>query len=461
MRSLNRIIGPLTLLLASPLLAAQQSPYQLPGGAADYSDPYIAAGFRALFTCSAHFLMHRELADIERVELADTRALGLPSPGIDAERGLVRAADGKGRSVIAAFRDSMGCTVLPPHWSTGDVPRLPYVQRALPRHDVDTPYPFGDGAAPTPDREQQALLDRAFDGASYGDGTLTAGVVIIRGGRIVAERYAPGFGIHQGYRTWSTAKSISASLIGIAASRGLIDLDAPAQIPEWQGPGDPRAAITPTHLLHMSSGLWSEGSNTNAAYFAGQDVISAATTTHLEAAPGSRWKYANNDTLLLLRALRASLDDDLSYLRFPYESLLHPIGMFDTWMETDHLGNFIGSSQVYTTARDIGRLALLYLNDGVWGDRRILPEGWARFVATPAPALPPAPGRQGYGAQFWLYDTIEGVPPGTYTTAGNKGQFGTVVPAHDMVVVRTGVDPLGSQWNQPQFVIDVVAAFDR
>ncbi|MCB1686244.1 MAG: serine hydrolase, partial [Pseudomonadales bacterium] len=196
-----------------------------------------------------------------------------------------------------------------------------------------------------------------------------------------------------------------------------------------------------------------------ALYFGGQDVISAATTTHLEAEPGSRWKYANNDTLLLLRTLRAALNDDLSYLRFPYDALLHPVGMFDTWMETDHRGNFIGSSQVYTTARDIGRLALLYLNDGMWGDRRILPEGWARFVATPAPALPPQSGRQGYGAQFWLFDTIEGIPPGTYTTAGNKGQFGTVVPVHDMVVVRTGVDPLGSQWNQPQFVIDVIAAF--
>lgn len=461
MRSRMRILAPLILLLSGALMAAEQNSYQLPGGAADYSDPYIAAGFRALFTCSAHFLMHRELADIERVELADTRALGLPLPEIDSERGLVHAADGQGRSVTAAFRSTMGCTVLPPHWSIGDVPRLPFVQRALPRHDANRPYPFGDGATPKPDRRQVALLDKAFDGKSYGEDTLTAGVVIIKDGRIAAERYAPGFGIHQGYRTWSTAKSISASLIGIAISRGLIDLHAPAQIPEWQGPGDPRAAITPAHLLHMSSGLWSEGSNTNALYFAGQDVISAATTTHLEAEPGSRWKYANNDTLLLLRALRAGINDDLSYLRFPYDALLHPIGMFDTWMETDYQGNFIGSSQVYTTARDIGRLALLYLNDGLWGDRRILPEGWASFIATPAPALPPQPGRQGYGAQFWLFDTIEGVPPGTYTTAGNKGQYGTVVPVHDMVVVRTGVDPLGSQWNQPQFVIDVVSAFAR
>lgn len=458
---MRAILIPVLLSALSSGGASAAVPYQLPGGAADYADPYIAAGFRALFTCSAHFLMGRSAAEIEAVELADTHALNLPPVEIDSALGLVTASDNEGHHVIAAYRDTMGCTVLPPHWGRDEVPHLPYAHRALPRHDPDLAYPFGDAADPSPDAAQQALLDRAFDGASYGADTLTAGVVIIRSGKIVAERYAPGFGIHQGYRTWSTAKSISASLVGIAAAKGQMNLDAPASIPEWQGPADPRAAITPRQLLHMSSGLWSEGSNTNALYFAGQDVISAATTTPLEAAPGSRWKYANNDTLLLLRALRHTLADDLTYLRFPYDELLHRIGMYNTWMETDHQGNFIGSSQVYTTARDIGRLALLHLNDGVWGSERILPEGWVKFVSTPAPALPPEAGRQGYGAQFWLFDTIGGVPAGTFTTAGNKGQYGTVVSAHDLVVVRTGVDPLGAGWNQPQFVIDVVAAFVR
>jgi len=447
------------LVLLPCMGAAGTESYQLPGGAADYADPYVAAGFRALFTCSAHFLMHRPLADIEQVELADTAALGLPAPRIDEVRRLVAASDGRGAEVLAAYRDTMGCTLLPPGSGPGAVARLPYVARELPRHDPKRDYPWGARVAPPRlGPGQRALIERAFDGRSYGEGTRTTAVLLIHAGRVVAERYAPGFGIHQGYRTWSTAKSISASLIGIAAARGLIDLDAPAPIPEWQGPADPRRVITPRQLLWMASGLWSEGSNTNALYFAGQDVVSAATTTPLEVAPGTRWKYANNGTLLLLRALRARLADDLDYLRFPYDALLYPIGMYDTWMETDHAGNFIGSSQVYTTARDIGRLALLYLNDGVWNGRRILPEGWAEFVATPAPAQPP-PGEWGYGAQFWLLDGVSGLPPRTFTTAGNKGQYGTVVRARDLVVVRTGVDPLGVRWNHPQFVADVLGAF--
>jgi CubicO group peptidase (beta-lactamase class C family) len=283
-------------------------------------------------------------------------------------------------------------------------------------------------------------------------------VVVIKNGKIIAERYRPGFGIHSGYRTWSTAKSISAALIAIAAKQGLLNLDDPASIPEWSYPGDSRHAISYKHLMWMSSGLFSGGDNTYSVYFGGEDVVSAVTTTNLEVAPGTRWKYANNDTLLLLRALRNVLADDLRYLRFPYDELLHPLGMYHTRMEVDHLGNFVGSSQTYTTARDLARFGLLLANDGVWNSQRLLPEGWVKFVSAPAPTRPPKSGEWGYGAQFWLLDQMPGVPAGTFTTAGNKGQFVTVVPGHDLVIVRTGVDPLGVRWTQHQFVAAIVEA---
>lgn len=205
----------------------------------------------------------------------------------------------------------------------------------------------------------------------------------------------------------------------------------------------------------------SGGPNTNAVYFGGQDMESGATTTPLEAAPGTRWKYANNDTLLLLRALRHKLNDDHRYLRYPYEELLHPLGMWHTRMETDHLGRFIGSSQTYTTARDLTRFGLLLQNDGVWNGKRLLPEGWVAFSATPAPTKPPVPGEWGYGAQFWVLDQMPGVPRGTFTTAGNKGQYVTVVPGHDLLIVRTGVDPDGKRFHQDQLVADVVKALGR
>jgi len=450
------LITALTVLLATAAGAAQP-PYRLPGGAADATDPFIVAGFRALFTCSAHFAMGRPLDDILAVELADTAELGLPRPQIDTTRRLVRAEDGQGATRVAVFRDAMGCTMLPPHWTEADMARLPYVARPLPGPRPDADFPAGDRADPRPGQELAAVVASAFDAASYGAGNLTAAVLVVEDGELVAESYRDGFGPYTGYRTWSTAKSITATLIGIAVGQGLLDVDAAAPVPEWRQAADLRAAITLKHLLWMSSGLWSQGSNTNAMYFGGQDVVSAATTTHLEAEPGSRWKYANNDTLLLLYSLKTVLGGDTRYLRFPYEELFDPLGMHHTWMETDHLGNFVGSSQVYTTARDLARFGILYADDGVWQGERLLPEGWTEFVATPAPSRPPETGELGYGAQFWLLDQLEGIPAGTYTSMGNKGQYVTVVPERNVVIVRTGVDPLGASFDLGAFVGDVLA----
>ena len=464
----NIALSLILLSLLNPAFAA--APYQRPAGMADLKEPLIVAGYRALFTCSAHFFAGRALDDIKKVELAEVEGLGYPDPVIDERLRTVTATDVSGSIVrIAAFRDSMGCTVLPPHWRASDIPRLPNVQYASAPDVANLTFPAGDRVdlpASGLDSRHAALapiLDRAFDGRSYGNSTgmVTTSVLIVKHGKIVAERYRPGFDIHSGYRTWSTSKSISAALLAIAAKQGVLDLDAPMDIPEWNYPGDPRQAITHKQLLWMSSGLYSGGDDTNAVYFGGEDVISAVTNTPLEVAPGTRWKYANNDTLLLLRELRYKLGDDLKYLRFPYDELLHPLGMYHTRMEVDHLGNFVGSSQTYTTARDLARFGMLLANDGAWNGRRLLPAGWVKFSSTPAPTRPPVAGQWGYGAQFWLLDQMPGVPSGTFTTAGRKGQFVTVVPGHDLVIVRTGVDPDGKRWAQDQLVAAVVEAFGK
>ncbi|MGF1507988.1 MAG: serine hydrolase domain-containing protein [Myxococcota bacterium] len=445
------------LWILVPSVSPAQPVFHRPAGAADLEE--VAAGYQALFTCSAHFFAGRPVQDILEVELVDLAPLDLPPPEIDERRRLVRSTDHRGQTMVAAFREDVGCTLLPPHWTEADVGHLPYIERAPPPDVEGLPFPTGDRARPRPNRAQRRLLEEAFDGATFGDGTVTVGVVIVREGQIAAERYREGFGIHTGYRTWSTAKSISAALIGIAVDKGLLSVDEPAPIPEWSHFQDPRQRITLANLLHMSSGLMSQGSDTNAIYFGGQDVISAATTTPLVAEPNTRWKYANNDTLLALRALRAVLGDDLTYMRFPYDELFSKIGMHHTRMEMDHRGNFVGSSQVYTTARDLARFGLLHLQQGVWQGERVLPEGWTEFVAAPAPARSAEPETRGYGAQFWLLDTFEGVPPGTYTTAGNKGQYVTIVPEKDLVIVRTGVDPNGRRWIPEAFVKEVVKFF--
>jgi CubicO group peptidase (beta-lactamase class C family) len=463
-----RVIGSLFVLCSLFATALAAPPYHQPGGIADLKEPLIVAGYRALFTCSAHFFAGRPLEDIKKVELVDVANLGFPDPAIDEQRKIVTASDPSGKIIrIAAFRDTMGCTILPPGWDMGDIPRLPYVQYAGAPDLSQVAFPAGDLVKLPADgideryRALARIVDSAFDGKTYGEGVVTTGVIVLKGGSIVAERYRPGFGIFSGYRTWSTAKSISAALLAIASKQGLLNFDDPVSIPEWSYAGDPRQAITYKHLLWMSSGLFSGGDNTYSVYFGGEDVVSAVTNTNLEVPPGTRWKYANNDTLLLLRSLRHLLADDLRYLRFPYDELLHPLGMYHTRMEIDHLGNFVGSSQTYTTARDLARFGMLLANDGMWNGKRLLPEGWVKFSSTPAPTKPPASGQWGYGAQFWLLDQMPGVPKGTFTTAGNKGQFVTIVPGHDLVIVRTGVDPLGKRWAPDQLVAAVVDAMSK
>ena len=211
--------------------------------------------------------------------------------------------------------------------------------------------------------------------------------------------------------------------------------------------------------MQMASGLDSgeEGSRTDRIYFGGGRVIDQAASKVMEAKPGTRFKYSNNDTLIAMRSFRESLGADDSYHRFPYEKLLHKIGAVHTTLEVDWNGDFVSSSQVWSTARDLARVGQLYLQDGVWGNERLLPEGWAQFVATPGPAQPTS--GPGYGAQFWLMNHAEGIPAGTYYMAGNRGQYVVIVPSMNAVIVRRGFDVIGgARFDIASFTRDALMA---
>ncbi len=196
----NEVLSRIAVALLVAALAVPAyggAPYQRPAGIADNDEPLIVAGYRALFTCSGHFFAGRPLDDIKKVELVDVEGLGYPDPVIDLQRRLVSAADASGKIVrIAAFRDGMGCTLLPPHWDLKDVPRLPNVAYA-PTPDVSSlPFPAGDldtlpeDGLDTRFRALRPVLERAFDGSTYGNesGVVTTAVVIVKDGKLIAER---------------------------------------------------------------------------------------------------------------------------------------------------------------------------------------------------------------------------------------------------------------------------------
>ncbi len=299
---------------------------------------------------------------------------------------------------------------------------------------------------------------------------MTLSLLVVHDGRIVHERYAPGVDVTTRTRTWSTAKSIAATLIGMLVDQGKLSLDAPLAV-DWLPAGgttdtDPRRRITLRHVLNMSSGLepvdddgheYATGSGLS--YWAGASSTVAARSRPLAREPGTSFNYENYDTLLAVYAMKRALGDERTYLEFPRRALLDRIGMRNTLLGTDRFGDFVLSSQVYSNARDLARFGLLYLNGGVWNGERLISEKWIDFVRTPAPATATT-GHQ-YGGQWWLVpDDRRDVPKDAYATAGNRGQYVIVVPSHRLVIVRRGLDFGRQGFDRWDLTREVLKAFN-
>ncbi|MDI1279969.1 serine hydrolase [Brevundimonas sp.] len=359
------------------------------------------------------------------------------------------AWDETGPPRVAVWRPGGGCSIMPVGWTgPAGVPATAPTPSVPPVADLPSGPAAGDAVA------LAAAVTGASDGR-YGGGTNTTAVVVLQGGTIVSESYAPGFGPDVPQRTWSVAKSLAGTLIGAAVQRGEVDVDAPAAIANWQVDGDPRRVITLDQLMRMASGLTSDsaGNRTDALYFGGTTVEEQVPGWPLIAVPGARFRYANNDILLAVLAIAPT------FAAHPPADLFARLGMTDTVAETDWRGHYILSSQVWSTARDLARFGRLYLNDGVHDGQRILPEGWLAHVSRPSGPQPE--GDFGYGATFWLMNRSDGVPADTIAAFGNRGQYVVIVPARNIVIVRRGEDPTGNRFDMAAFTRDVLAALDQ
>jgi CubicO group peptidase (beta-lactamase class C family) len=374
----------------------------------------------------------------------------------------------------AAFREGLGCIILAPDQTFDDIDRLPSLSLPAPSGDpAGIAWPDGDRLtkAPLPADVDAAALQAASDWAFTRPTPehVTLSLLVIHGNQIIHERYAPGVDVTTRTRTWSTAKSLASTLFGILVDRGKMQLDAPLGIP-WlpqaaTSDQDPRAAITLRHLLNMSSGLetvdnggleYATGSGL--AYWAGASSERGARNRALIRAPGTSFDYENYDTLAAVYAMKRAIGNDREYLEFPRKALLDRIGMRNTVISTDRFGDFILSSQVYTNARDLGRLGLLYLQKGMWKGERVISENWISFVRTPAPATA-SRGNQ-YGGHFWLVpDNRTDVPKDAYSTNGNRGQFTVIVPSRNLVIVRRGLDYGRQGFSQWDLTREVLKAF--
>ena len=243
----------------------------------------------------------------------------------------------------------------------------------------------------------EARVEELFASRGRGGFADTRALLVVQGGRIVFERYAEGFGPDSRFQSWSMAKSVTNALTAVLVRKGKLSLDAGAPVAAWGRRGDPRAAIT---LLQMTTGL------------------------------------DNSDGFG---------EGSLGVRDFLRREIFDPVGMRSAQPEFAKSGEFIGGAFVHATARDWARFGYLYLRDGVWDGKRILPEGWVDFSRT----LNPAENNHAYGAHFWvnadpppeaLWRPLEGGPSTVFMAEGASFQMVAMDPLRDLVAVRLGLD---------------------
>ena len=341
----------------------------------------------------------------------------------------------------AIFRDGRGCMLV-----HGAVPAS-YFPGSSSATLVTTAGPATPLEVDPRSPKLEAALDRAFAEPAQPPYRWVKAIVILHDGKLVAERYAPGFRVNTPILGYSLAKSVTNALIGILVRQKRLSREQPAPVAEWGNPSDPRHDITIDQLLRMTSGLAMEESDSgfdpvSRMLFLEPDMAGFAERSRLKAAPGTMFDYTSGNTLILSRIVRdAAGGHAQDVVEFARKELFEPLGITTATMEFDSTGTPVGSIYVFATARDWARFGELYLNDGVANGRRILPEGWVDYSA--APTL-----NADYGAGFWTNRGAHGhgaqrikagMPEDSFYGSGNLGQRVVIIPSERLVIVRLGL----------------------
>jgi CubicO group peptidase (beta-lactamase class C family) len=418
--------------------------------------PKVATGFVANILCSETFVSGQPPERIFSETMAAMPGVSLITWAMDykvdrARRDVTVTLFGFGKS-HAVYREGFGC-----YLDHGDA----VAEASLPTAEIRPSQvllpEIAGGAVVAPASPQlAAALDRAFAEPEQPSLRHTKAVVVVKDGRVVAERYAEGNGVDTSILGFSATKSVMSAMTGVLVRKGALALDKPAPIAAWRAAGDPRGSITVDHLLRHTAGL-ALGSSLQASLgsvlepvnrmkFMESDMAGYAESIELATPPGSVWNYNDGNTVILAHLIRnATGGHPADVMRFAREELFAPLGMRNVTIEFDASGNPEGSSQMLASARDWARFGQLYLNDGTAGGRRILPEGWVKYAATPTPNA-----WVGQGAGFWtnvgdsfgaIYRTEHGWPRDALFAKGTIGQYVIIVPSERLVIVRLGRSP--------------------
>ena len=417
--------------------------------------PKVATGFVANVLCTETFVSGLDPARVFAETTSAMPGAGLIAWALDyrvdrARKDVAVTLFGLGRSHAVYRGEGLGC-YLDHGGAVADIALPPPEARPALLPEIGGPSIV---SPQTP--KLSAALDRAFAEPDKSTPRNTRAIVVLRDGRIIAERYADGIGIDTPLLGFSATKSVISALAGILVRKGALKLHEAVPITAWRGAGDARGAITLDHLLRHTAGL-ALGSSLQASLasalepvnrmkFIEPDMATYAESMPLASAPGEAWNYHDGNTVILAHLIRQAAGGRAAdMMRFARQELFEPLGMHHVTLEFDASGNAEGSSQLLASARDWARFGQLYLNDGMAGGKRILPEGWVKYSATLTPNA-----WVGQGAGFWTnqgdsfganYRTEHGWPRDAFFAKGTIGQYVIIVPSERLVIVRLGRSP--------------------
>jgi len=318
----------------------------------------------------------------------------------------------------------------------------------------DLLFPSADWAEANPQQvsidpqKVQTLFDMAFEDQA------TQGVVLIKNGLLIGERYAQGFDSNSPATSWSMAKSIYAALIGTAIDRDEIDSLDDKVSKYLSYFEDDRSDITLRHLLNMASGLEMPSHEHEHMFFT-EDHLAYAKAVEMEQPPGQLFEYNNVNSMLLsdilFQATGAPAD---ALLR---DRILTKIGMNNVTLWQDAAGNPLTYCCIDTTARQFARFGLLFARGGQWRDQTLISKSfidetfgkvWDSLESKTIQQ------KRGYSLHWWVsrYDEQTKI----FNASGKFGQYIFVDPANDMVFVRvTKYHPTGGSkqdWGSLKYI---------
>ena len=416
----------------------------------------IVTGYASKNMASVLFLAERDQSSAEKEDNGFI-PINLASYEIDKENKTVSASIFGLMERKAIYVDGLGAILVNDDFDASTEFKIP--NRTFSQNNL--PYPYGnlpqkDTLFEEVDYEQlQEAVNRAFD-PSGTDEQQTRSVLVVYKDQIIAEKYSEGFDHTSLMHGWSMTKSLTSTLYGVLQKKGRLDIHQKTGIAAWET--DDRKHITYNDLLHMNSGLaWEEAyfniSDVTKMLYMDSDMGQVQIDNPMVGAPDQLWNYSSGTTNVLSGPLlREQFQNHQQYMDFWYSELIDKIGMHSAVVETDMVGNYIGSSYAWATTRDWAKFGLLYLHEGNWNGEQVLDSSWVDYAKTPTNT---SEGR--YGAQFWLNagGHHPDVPRDMYSCNGFKGQYVFILPSQHLVVVRTGLaaDP---KFNINNFLQEVV-----